>query len=91
MSVSDRGKRVNLYGVDLSTGALAQLADWDLAKVLTRHSLCKNPGRDEICYFYDGVVTALDLTTLVPRPRVARLGMTGDKTRDQRPASTPQT
>jgi len=65
---SDRGNRVNLYGVELSSGAMTQLTDWDPAKTANRHCLSKNPLREEIYYFYDNAVTALNLTTLTARP-----------------------
>jgi len=65
---SDRGNRVNLYGVDLETGGMAQLTDWDPLKAGNRHSLSKNPVREEIYFLYDNTITALDLTTLKSRP-----------------------
>ncbi len=64
---SDRGNRVNLYGVGLDSGELTQLTDWDPAKTGNRHSLSKNPAREEIYFFYDNAVTALDLVTLRSR------------------------
>lgn len=64
---SDRGNSVNLFGVDLATGEMTQLTDWDPAKV-SRHTLSKNPARDEICFFYDDTITMLDLATLKSRP-----------------------
>jgi oligogalacturonide lyase len=66
--ISDRGNRVNLFGVDLISGELRQLTDWDPAKVLNRHSLCKNPVAEEICFFYDNQIMLLDLNTLNVRP-----------------------
>ena len=39
---SDRDNRVNLFGIDLESGELTQLTDWDPAKVSNRHSLSKN-------------------------------------------------
>ena len=69
---SDRDNRVNLFGVDLATGELTQLTDWDPAKVSNRHSLSKNPVREELCFFYDDTVTILDLNTLKTRPLMKR-------------------
>jgi oligogalacturonide lyase len=65
---SDRENRVNLYGVDLETGVMTQLTDWDPAKTGHRHSLTKNPLREEIYFTFDNVITALDLVTLESRP-----------------------
>jgi oligogalacturonide lyase len=65
---SDRDNRINLFGVDLATGELTQLTDWDPAKVTNRHSLSKNPVREEICFFYDNALMVLDLVTLKSRP-----------------------
>ena len=64
---SDRGNNVNLFGVDLTTGELTQLTDWDPAKASNRHCLSKNPVREEICFLYDDMVTMLDLGTLKSR------------------------
>ncbi|MHB0934996.1 MAG: oligogalacturonate lyase family protein [Armatimonadota bacterium] len=76
---SDRENRVNLFGVDLTTGELTQLTDWDPARVTNRHSLSKNPVRDEICYFYDDAVMLLDLATLETRTLMRRPeGYTGN-------------
>ncbi len=76
---SDRGNRVNLFGVDLTTGELTQLTDWDPAKVSNRHCLSKNPVREELCVFYDDAVTMLDLTTLKTRQLLKRPpGYTGN-------------
>ena len=76
---SDRDNRVNLFGVDLESGELTQLTDWDPAKVSNRHSLSKNPVREEIVFFYDDTVSVLDLTTLQSRPLMKRPpGYTGN-------------
>ena len=76
---SDRDNRVNLFGIDLESGELTQLTDWDPAKVSNRHSLSKNPVREEIVFFYDGTVSVLDLTTLQSRPLMKRPpGYTGN-------------
>ena len=64
---SDRDNRINLFGVNLESGALTQLTDWDPAKVTNRHSLSKNPVREEIAFYYDGAVQVLDLNTLETR------------------------
>jgi oligogalacturonide lyase len=66
--ISDRGNRTNLYGVDLETGEMVQLTDWDPAKVEPhRHAFVTNPVRDEVVYIYDGCIEALDLSTLTSR------------------------
>jgi oligogalacturonide lyase len=76
---SDRDNRVNLFGVDLATGEMTQLTDWDPAKAANRHSLSKNPVREEICFYYDDTVTVLDLATLKTRPLMPRpAGTTGN-------------
>ncbi len=76
---SDRDNRVNLFGVDLESGALTQLTDWDPAKVSNRHSLSKNPIREEIGFFYDDAVQVLDLATLKTRRLMERpKGYTGN-------------
>ena len=64
---SDRDNRVNLFGVDLDSGVLTQLTDWDPARVTNRHSLSKNPVREEIAFYYDNAVHVLDLATLTTR------------------------
>lgn len=69
---SDRDNRVNLFGVDLESGVLTQLTDWDPAKVANRHSLSKNPVREEITFFYDDTVMLLDLNTFKTRPLMRR-------------------
>jgi oligogalacturonide lyase len=66
--LSDRGNRTNLFGVDLKTGEIVQLTDWDPAKVEHhRHAFVTNPVRDEVVYVYDGCIEALDLHTLASR------------------------
>ena len=66
--LSDRGNRTNLYGVDLETGEMVQLTDWDPEKVCeSRHSFVTNPVRDEVIYDYDDAIQALDLETLSVR------------------------
>jgi oligogalacturonide lyase len=66
--LSDRANRTNLFGVDLETGEMVQLTDWDPKKVGTsRHSFVTNPVRDEVFYAYDDSIQALDLTTLSSR------------------------
>ena len=64
---SDRDNRVNLFGVDLESGAMTQLTDWDPAKLANRHCLSKSPVREEIAFCYDGAVQVLGLTTLKTR------------------------
>jgi hypothetical protein len=66
--LSDRDNRTNLYGVDLESGVLTQLTDWDPRKVgSSRHSFVTNPVRDEVIYAYDDSIQALDLKTLSTR------------------------
>jgi len=68
---SDRENRTNLFGVDLESGEITQLTDFDPAEGNVG-GLSKNPVREEI-YFYRGrVLTALDLTTLEQRPIYTR-------------------
>jgi oligogalacturonide lyase len=59
---SDRANRRNLFGVDLESGVLTQLTDWD--PLLPGGGFCKNPVREEIYYRQGGALFALDLTTL---------------------------
>ncbi len=63
--VSDRGNRRNLFGVNLETGELRQLTDWDPA--LPGRSFCKNPVREEIYCKLGLDLIALDLNTLETR------------------------
>ena len=69
---SDRDNRVNLFGVDLHSGALTQLTDWDPAKLANRHCLSKNTVREEIGFLYDDAVQVLDLATLKTRRLMER-------------------
>lgn len=62
---SDRENRTNLFGVDLTTGEILQLTDYDEGVKLD--GLSKNPVREEIYFYCDGVLTALDLSTLRTR------------------------
>jgi oligogalacturonide lyase len=48
---SGRDNRVALFGVDLESGELTQLTDWDPAKTSNRRSLSKHPVREEIVFF----------------------------------------
>lgn len=64
---SDRDNCVNLFGIDLENGAMTQLTDWDPASVGNRQSITKNPGHEEIAFFYDDAVHLLDLATLKTR------------------------
>lgn len=68
---SDRGNRTNLFGVDLNSGRMTQLTDWDPARQVNRHCLVKNPAREEICCNYDGKLWAIDLLTLEARVLIA--------------------
>ncbi len=63
---SDRGDRSNLYGVDLASGAVEQLTD--LAPVALPRELefcraCKNPVRDEVYFWHDLDLLALDIAS----------------------------
>ncbi|HOF60743.1 MAG TPA: oligogalacturonate lyase family protein [Candidatus Latescibacteria bacterium] len=63
---SDRMNRTNLFGIDLETGLLTQLTDYD--PLPPPHEVeflrcCVNPVRDEAYYFYGRDVVALDLIT----------------------------
>ena len=68
---SDRENRTNLFGVDLQSGAITQLTDFDPTQG-SIGGLSKNPVREEIYFYRAGVLTALDLTTLEPRPLYTR-------------------
>ncbi len=76
---SDRDNRVNLFGIDLESGAMTQLTDWDPAKPCYRHAVSKNPVREEVCVYYDNTVSLLDLHTYEMRPlMVCPAGYTGN-------------
>ncbi len=66
--LSDRGNRTNLIRVDLATGEMVQLTDWEPAKVDShRHAFVTNPAGDTAVFIYDGGLWALDLATLESR------------------------
>lgn len=65
---SDRENCSNLFSVDLESGELTQLTDWDPAAEANRHGLCVNPTRSELYHCHGRTLTALDLDTLASRP-----------------------
>ena len=66
--LSDRGNRTNLCGVDLESGAMTQLTDWDPGKVGGhRHAFVTAPAGDTAVFIYDDAIQALDLATLETR------------------------
>ena len=68
---SDRENATNLFGVDLESGDIVQLTDFDPTQGEIG-SLSKNPAREEI-YFYQGdTLMALDLASLDTRPLYTR-------------------
>lgn len=68
---SDRENRTNLFGVDLESGEITQLTDFDPAGGSVG-GLSKNPVREEVYFYRAGVLTALDLATLEQRPLYTR-------------------
>ena len=61
---SDRNNRTNLFGVDLVTGHIEQLSDLEpvpLPRELEFHRACKNPVREEVYFWHDLRLLALDL------------------------------
>jgi len=81
---SDRENRTNLFGVDIETGEMTQLTDWN--PDLVPGGLCKNPVRDEVYFSSKGILTALDLDTLESRTLFERpegyIGNSADATAD---------
>lgn len=67
---SDRENRTNLFGVDLVSGEITQLTDFD--PHTHAGGLSKNPVREEIYFYLDNTLTALDLVTLTIRPLYTR-------------------
>jgi oligogalacturonide lyase len=66
---SDRENRTNLFGVDLASGGMTQLTDFDPAQdKINVFSLSKNPVREEAYYFQGKTLMALNLETLEQRP-----------------------
>lgn len=63
---SDRGNRTNLFGVDLETGDIEQLTDLEpvpLPRELEFLRASKNPLRDEVYFWHDLALTAVDLAS----------------------------
>ncbi len=61
---SDRNNRTNLFGLDLVTGHIEQLTDLEpvpLPRELEFHRACKNPVREEVYFWHDLRLLALDL------------------------------
>jgi oligogalacturonide lyase len=71
---SDRANRTNLFGVDLGTGEITQLTDFETPPPPAGRSFqgaSVNPRRDEAYFWHDRDLVALDLATLEQR-RLAR-------------------
>lgn len=67
---SDRKNRTNLYGVDLETGEIEQLTDLDqvpLPRELEFLRASKNPVRDEVYFWHDLKLMAVDLASRATR------------------------
>ena len=67
---SDRNNRTNLFGLDLESGEIEQLTDLDpvpLPRELEFLRACKNPICDEVYFFHDLKLMALDLASLAIR------------------------
>jgi oligogalacturonide lyase len=67
---SDRGNATNLYSVDLTSGELLQLTDLTplpLPREVEFLRACVNPVREEVYFWYELELVALDLTTLEVR------------------------
>ncbi len=63
---SDRDNRTNLFGMDLASGEIEQLTDLEpvpLPRKLHFFSACTNPTRDEVYFWHDLSLMALDLET----------------------------
>lgn len=61
---SDRNNRTNLFGLDLASGAIEQFTDLDpvpLPREVEFLRACKNPLRDEVYFWHDRKLLALDL------------------------------
>ncbi|MFN2270383.1 MAG: oligogalacturonate lyase family protein, partial [Anaerolineae bacterium] len=68
---SDRENATNLFGVDLESGDIVQLTDFDPTQGEIG-SLSKNPAREEIYFYHGDTLTALDLASLDTRPLYTR-------------------
>ncbi len=67
---SDRRNRSNLFGVDLESGEITQLTDWEPVPLPQMHCFLHtsvNPVRDEAYTWRDGAIVAIDLNTLEER------------------------
>jgi oligogalacturonide lyase len=68
MFMSDRNNCTNYFGVELGSGEITQLTDFDAASApLDPLTLCKSPARDEAYFYQDRTLMALDLQTLALR------------------------
>lgn len=68
---SDRENATNLFGVDLESGDIVQLTDFDPTQGEIG-SLSKNPAREEIYFYHGDTLKALDLASLDTRPLYTR-------------------
>lgn len=64
----DRGNATNLFSIDLRSGELTQLTDFDGRPVGVFALSCVNPATNEIHYWHGGKLWALSLDTLEERP-----------------------
>ena len=63
---SDRNNRTNLYGIDLASGEIEQLTDLEpvpLPREVEFFRACKNPVREEVYFWHNLRLMALDLNT----------------------------
>ena len=63
---SDRNNRTNLFGVDLQSGEIEQLTDLDpvaLPREVEFLRACKNPVREEVYFWHDLSLMAVDLVS----------------------------
>lgn len=63
---SDRNNRTNLFGVEIATGEIEQLTDLEpvpLPRELCFLGACMNPVRDEVYFWHDLKMMALDLSS----------------------------
>lgn len=84
---SDRENRTNLFGVDLRSGDITQLTDFDPAQGAVG-GLSKNPVCEEIYFYFGDTLMALDLASLQTRPLYTRpegyVGRSANATADGR-------
>lgn len=67
---SDRNNHTNLFGVVIATGEIEQLTDLEpvpLPRELEFLRACKNPVADEVYFWHDLALMAVDLTTRATR------------------------